>query len=49
MSNQSSGKPVTSTSSGKKLRIETLEDRGHQCTKRVQTCSKCKQAGHNTV
>ena len=31
----------------KRLRIETLEDSGHQHTKRVQTCSKRKQAGHN--
>ena len=31
----------------KRLRIETLEDTGHQRTKCVQTCSKCKQAGHN--
>ena len=31
----------------KRLRIETLEDSGYQRTKRVQTCSKCKQAGHN--
>ena len=31
----------------KRLRIESLEERGYQRTKRVQTCSKCKQAGHN--
>ena len=31
----------------KRLRIETLKERGYQCTKRVQTCSICKQAGHN--
>ena len=31
----------------KRLRIETLEERGYQRTKRVQTCSICKQVGHN--
>ena len=31
----------------KQLRIEELEERGYQRTKRLQTCSKCKQAGHN--
>ena len=32
----------------KGLHIE-IEDRGHQCTKRVQTCSKCKQAELGTI
>ena len=31
----------------KRLRIEALEEMGYQRVKRVQTCSKCKQAGHN--
>ena len=31
----------------KRLRIEGLKEMGYQRVKRVQTCSKYKQAGHN--
>ena len=40
-------KDGTSTGSAKRSQIEVFEEMGYQHIKHVNTCSKCKLAGHN--